>query len=48
MQCCCCEAKAKYEIAGDYVCGRHLAKVVDMHLEMSPCEAKVCKAEEGE
>ena len=45
-QCCCCECKAKYYIAGDYICGRHLAYVVDSHLRMGPSSANVTKAED--
>ncbi len=33
--CCCCECKAKYWIASDTVCGRHLAYMAEMHLAMS-------------
>lgn len=35
MECSCCQSKAKYDVDGDKVCGRHLAKVVDMHLDMT-------------
>ena len=45
-QCCCCECKAKYYISGSYVCGRHLAYIVDAELRIGPCSAKVEKAED--
>ena len=45
-QCCCCECKAKYYVDYDYVCGRHLGYIVDSHLRIGPCQAKVEKAED--
>lgn len=42
--CCCCECKAKYDIDGELVCGRHLAYAVDYHLKIGPNSAKVTKA----
>lgn len=39
--CCCCQAKAKYEIAGDLVCGRHLTYMVESHCRIGPCDATV-------
>lgn len=44
--CCCCECMAKYCIAGDYVCGKHLAYIVDSHLRIGPNSATVTKAED--
>ena len=41
-QCCCCQAKAKYEVGcGDYVCGRHLAYFVRFATQLPPSEVKV-------
>ena len=33
-KCSCCENKAKYEIAGDKLCGKHIGYGLDMHLRM--------------
>lgn len=41
MECCCCEAKATFEVDTVLVCGRHLAYVVKSHCKMGPHEAKV-------
>ncbi len=41
-QCSCCQNKAKYEIAGDLYCGKHIGYGLDMHLGMST-EVGVCK-----
>ena len=32
--CVCCQNKAKYWIASDVVCGKHLAYMVELHLRM--------------
>lgn len=34
-ECGCCPNKAKYDVDGDRVCGRHLAHVIKKHLATS-------------
>ncbi len=46
-QCGCCQNKAKYEIAGDKYCGKHIGYGLDMHLTMD-VGVIVCKIEEQE
>lgn len=45
MECSCCQCEAKYEVEGEYACGRHLAYVVDSVIRMPPHSAKVYKIE---
>ncbi len=35
MECSCCENKAKYEIASDFYCGKHIGIGLGFHLGMS-------------
>ena len=46
MECSCCQNKAKYEIAGDKYCGKHIGYGLDMHLAMGST-VNVCKTEES-
>ena len=42
-RCQCCQARGKYYIAGNYVCGRHLAMIVELEAPVSGGEVRVRK-----